>query len=62
MALEALGDKAGAAEMYRHSQSLAPDWAAPGNALAKLSGDAPQKEEHVPADTKAALMDKYFKK
>ena len=40
MALEALGDKAGAAEMYRHSQSLAPDWAAPGNALAKLSGDA----------------------
>ena len=30
-------------------------------ATAKLLGDAPKKEEHVPADTKAALMDKYFK-
>ena len=38
------------------------DWAAPVNALAKLSGDAPIKEEHVPAGTKAALMDKYLKK
>jgi len=61
MALEALGDRETAAAMYSRSAALAPDWRAPRDALAKLQGQPVAAEVHVPADTKQALLAKYFK-
>ena len=61
MAYEALGNADAAAAMYTKSTSLAPDWRAARDALAKLKGEKPASEVHVPAATKKALLDKYFK-
>jgi hypothetical protein len=61
MAYEALGNSEAAEAMYNKSASLAPDWRAPRDALAKLKGEKPAAEVHVPATTKQALLDKYFK-
>jgi hypothetical protein len=60
MAYEALGNQEAAAAMYTKSASLAPDWRAPRDALAKLQGQKPAAEVHVPAATKQALLAKYF--
>eukprot|EP01044_Picomonas_judraskeda_P036438 COSAG03_NODE_16075_length_412_cov_1.150160_1_plen_50_part_01 len=41
MAYEALGNSDAAVSMYTKSASLAPDWRAPRDALAKLKGEKP---------------------